>query len=685
MAVANCPACGGPIEFKIGSSVVLVCDHCNSIVARTDRGLEDLGKVAALVDTGSPLRRDLTGSIRGAGFRIVGRTQMKHPMGGVWDEWYAAFDNGGWAWVAEAQGKYYLTVKTQKTGLPPYNVLQIGGMLDGMKVVELATATVISGEGEIPFRVVPGDTYEYADLSGEGHRFGTIDYSEDPPLLFEGEETTLAGLGISIDLEPPRQTPRVAITNLNCSQCGGPLTLVAPDQAERVICPHCGAAHDVEEGNLRYLETLKRRGPQPLVPLGTKGKIKDQEYVVAGYMQRSVTFDQKYYWTEYLLFATRTKSFAWLVDDDGHWSYVLPLSAGDLQDSEPAGPSTTVTWNGTLFRIFQDAVATVESVIGEFYWKVSVGEQARGIDYIAPPMGVSKEISDTGGSHEVNYSLAEYITPDAIEAAFGVQGLPRPTKLGTLQPATAGGCALGGVWALLVVLLLVVTAVVGIVHSGGTALSQSYSLGQYAGANAGGTPASPSTTSSETTTTQTSTSSTQPSGNDWSGGTQPANDSGDSEASAVVFSKPFTLKDKRIIEIKASAPLTNNWIGIGGDLYNEQTGLLQPFELKFEHYEGVEDGESWSEGSTSDSVELPPVPAGTYALRIEAHWDGKQPPPDLNVEVDQTGIGATGGVYLVLAFIIITIPALLSLRGGKEGERWADSMYTPGGQLRDDD
>jgi DNA-directed RNA polymerase subunit M/transcription elongation factor TFIIS len=305
VAVANCPACGGSIEFKIGSSVVLVCEHCNSVVARTDRGLEDLGKVAALVETGSPLRRGLTGRIRGGGFRIVGRTQMRHAMGGVWDEWYAAFDSGQWAWLAEAQGKYYITVKTERHDMPPYDVLQVGGTFDSMSVVEMATASVISGEGEIPFRVEPGSTYPYADLSGANRRFGTIDYSEDPPLLFEGEETTLAELGISVALEPERQT-RVAVTKLSCSKCGGALTLVAPDQAERVICPNCGASHDVEAGNLRYLETLKRRGPQPLIPLGGHGKIEDKEYIVAGYMQRSVTFDQKYYWTEYLLFAPRT-------------------------------------------------------------------------------------------------------------------------------------------------------------------------------------------------------------------------------------------------------------------------------------------------------------------------------------------------------------------------------------------
>ena len=35
---ANCPSCAGPIEFKAGSTIVLVCPFCRSAVARTDRG-----------------------------------------------------------------------------------------------------------------------------------------------------------------------------------------------------------------------------------------------------------------------------------------------------------------------------------------------------------------------------------------------------------------------------------------------------------------------------------------------------------------------------------------------------------------------------------------------------------------------------------------------------------------------
>ena len=51
---ASCPACGAQVLFRTGSSVVVVCEFCNSVVARTDRGVEDVGKVADVVESGSP-------------------------------------------------------------------------------------------------------------------------------------------------------------------------------------------------------------------------------------------------------------------------------------------------------------------------------------------------------------------------------------------------------------------------------------------------------------------------------------------------------------------------------------------------------------------------------------------------------------------------------------------------------
>ena len=106
---ANCPSCAGPLEFTSGSTIVIVCPFCRSAIARTDRALEDLGKVAEIVESESPLKLGLKGEFKGAKFELTGRAQLRHELGGTWDEWYATFSNGWVGWLAEAQGRCYLT------------------------------------------------------------------------------------------------------------------------------------------------------------------------------------------------------------------------------------------------------------------------------------------------------------------------------------------------------------------------------------------------------------------------------------------------------------------------------------------------------------------------------------------------------------------------------------------------
>src|SRR3712207_4491443 len=197
---ASCPACGAEVLFKTGSSVVVVCEFCRSVVARTDRGIEDLGKVSDVVESGSPLEVGLRGVYLGVAFELTGRAQLQHAAGGFWDEWYAAFMDGRWGWLAEAQGRFYLTFQIQVPQpalLPPYEQLQLGQPVYAIPaqqppvVSEKGTARSLAAEGEIPSRLTPGETYAYADLSGQSGAFGTLDYGEHPPAVYVGREVSL--------------------------------------------------------------------------------------------------------------------------------------------------------------------------------------------------------------------------------------------------------------------------------------------------------------------------------------------------------------------------------------------------------------------------------------------------------------------------------------------------------------
>ena len=218
----SCPACGAPIAFKTGSSIVVVCEFCNSVVARGDRKLEDLGKVAALVETGSPLDVGLRGVYQGVAFELTGRAQLGHQAGGVWDEWYAAFQNGHWGWLAEAQGRFYLTFEQslpEQSLIPPFAALQLGGPVAALPtsvpltVAEMGVATQLGATGEIPYRLEPNQQYEYADLSGPNGIFATLDYSAEPPSVYVGREVTLSEIGLAT-ATPEREARRVAGTQL---------------------------------------------------------------------------------------------------------------------------------------------------------------------------------------------------------------------------------------------------------------------------------------------------------------------------------------------------------------------------------------------------------------------------------------------------------------------------------------
>lgn len=628
MTVAGCPSCGAPVEFAIGSSNAVVCSYCHSIVSRSDRGVEAHGKTAALIDTGSVLRIGLRGSYRGQQFRISGRTQMRHGAGGMWDEWYAAFDDGRWGWLAEAQGRFYITFRVAAEA-PAYERLEVATRipeLDDLTVAEFGTAAIVAAEGELPWVPEPGSTYQYADLTGDGRRFATIDYGEEPPIVFKGYEATLDQLGLE---EVVASRRRVGAVALNCTQCGGALELRAPE-AERIFCPYCGAGHDINAGNkLAFFQTLKKKRVTPAIPLGSKGTIDETEYVVAGFMERSVTFDQVYYWTEYLLY-NREQGYRWLVNSDDHWSFVTPLRPGEVDDHAGLAAAKVLHYEGRRYRLYQEATATVTYVLGEFYWKVEVGEEVDTSDYIAPPFGISKEVTRSG-PREVAYSHARYVKPDEVESIFGLERLPRPSGIGTMQPYT--GAKLYRPWAAFIVLLIVVAIAIAAMTPSRQLLDRTWHL-------AG----------------------------------EPAMEDG----GRVVFSDPFTISGKSNVMVEASANVDNSWAYVAGDLVNVDTNRYDAFEFPLEYYHGVDDGESWSEGSRDRRVFLARPEPGSYALRLAAEWQAGKEPPAVRVTVRE---GVFRWTHFFFALVAISLFPLISafLHLQFEAARWRDSDFSPFG------
>lgn len=661
----SCPACGATIAFKVGSSIVVVCEYCHSVVARGDRTLEDLGKVADLVETGSPLDVDLAGVYQGVPFQLTGRAQLAHEAGGVWDEWYAAFADGRWGWLAEAQGRFYMTFEQplpEQALIPPIESLELGAPLAAIPtsvplvVAEMGQATAAGAKGEIPYKLIPGEQYYYADLSGPGGEFATIDYGQDPPLVFVGRQVELSELGFPETVRAPeREARRVAAIQLSCPQCGGPLDLRAPDQALRVACPNCGSLLDVSQGRLRLMQALEPGKVKPIIPMGSAGEFAGVRLTVIGMLVRSVEFEGvRYYWEEYLMYNPQV-GFRWLVRSDDNWNYVESAPPGEVSHKKNigfGGKGDVVYFRGERFKIYQDAVAQVEYVVGECYWKVLAGELAHTADYVHPPLMLSVETSieqarenaeikagnrpkqkkgqrqvPTG---EINWSLGTFMKPADVEKAFGISGLPRPSKIAPNQLFPHKG--IYKYWLLLLAVAFVVG--IGIIATGSHREVFSTSYAFEAMKTADDTP--------------------------------------------TRFSEPFELKSRQNVVITGWSNVDNTWMEIQGDLINQATNEAQGFSLPIDYYHGVEDGESWSEGNQSPSVHVSALPEGTYVLGLEARWERWQQPASLNVKVEQ---GSPRVLHLILTIVVLSIiPGFVMIwHWSFEKRRWADSNYSPFG------
>src|SRR5207237_341794 len=88
---------------------------------------------------------------------------------------------------------------------------------------------------------------------------------------------------------PLSGTPKPQAKALNCPKCGAAITLRSFGQAETVVCGSCHAILDAKDPNLAILQQFEAATGEvkPLIPLGTRGKLRGTDYEVIGFQRRS--------------------------------------------------------------------------------------------------------------------------------------------------------------------------------------------------------------------------------------------------------------------------------------------------------------------------------------------------------------------------------------------------------------
>jgi LSD1 subclass zinc finger protein len=637
MKVGECPSCRAPVEFRPGAGQIKVCEFCQTVVFRGELNLESRGKVAELTDTESPLRLNLSGRYSGTPFTVSGRIQKSNSTG-LWDEWCLSFEDERTGWLAESEGEWKLLFPLSHVAPPrveSLHVLQPFSLRDKTFIVEeVGAAHTVSAQGQLPsFHA----EHTYVDATGPSGAFCTLDQADGVCEAYIGTFVSLADLGFDeSELSP---TPRrEALRHARCTECNGPLDLKAPDATQRVGCPFCGALLEVQHGALAFLELLKKPPVEPLIPLGAQGALHEPTKPQSGgpapapaptwtclaFLMRSCTVEgTKYPWQEYLLWNQR-RGFRWLMHQNGHWTWLSPVAAGEL-----AFVDGRVKCAGETFRAYQAVYATTEYVMGECYWQVRSGEVALATEFISPPNSINVDQTD----HEATVTYGTLVDAAVLEKAFSLRKKLPPRKgLASAQVnqhlvKSREAWTWAVIWGLVLVGLMFVFSVMG--------NTDVYFNGRFE--------------------------------------IPPQAASGSPEAQQ--FSEPFDIKASVPLEIIVSdRSLANSWVGVSVDLVNIQTNEVIAVYGEPSFYSGVDEGERWSEGSALVSQSTDVVEAGRYLVRVTPTFDAAHPEGfTVMVRADDT-VGFCGPLLILLCLLVL--PIYHSMRANEfETAKWNDSVF----------
>ena len=626
---ANCPACGAPVVFKSSASFHGVCEFCRSTLVRHGGSLENLGRMADLLEDASPIQLGTEGRYQGVHFATVGRIQLRYAAG-VWNEWHVLFDDMRGGWLSDANGEYTISFLTPPraalpafAGIMPNDAVSLAGR--DFIVSNREEAMCIAGEGELPFAFGAGYAAPLVDLrEADGKGFASIDYSETPPLVFVGESLPFASFGFA-NLRGEAATKAAGVVRaLNCPRCGSAIGI--HDKAvQSVACPSCLTVLEHDNASLKVLQKAAAATRiEPLIPLGSVGRFLNQDWTVIGFQERAVTVDGKDYpWQEFLLHHPQ-EGFRWLVESTGHWSWVSPVANPPRYQ---VGQAAAI-YKGEEFRRFSTGSAVTRFVIGEFNWKVEVGETWELIDFVAPPQMLSREARQA----EIAWSLGDYLPAEEVAAAFKLDhALPVPTGIAMNQPnprAEPHRRVCGQFWKF-AGLVLLAQALWIFLLGGRTVLDQRLFF---------------AVDNEEPVTTQT-----------------------------------FQLeRDVRNLVLRHDTDLDNNWLGLNMTLVEKGSGRAWLSQAELAYWHGYDDG-AWSEGDRSRELVFRDLPAGNYFFVIDPEFSAEKRigvTDRVRVTRDQA---AWSNFFFVLIFLAL-LPMFSRYRVASfEAERWKDADFLSSG------
>ncbi len=416
--------------------------------------------------------------------------------------------------------------------------------------------------------------------------------------------------------------PAGGIKTFSCPSCGGTVGIRAVGTAITAACQSCGSLIDVANAHYRILQEAAVKFRASLIPLGARAVLFAVEWEVIGYSVRSDDTGL-YDWREYLLF-NPYQGFRFLVEADGHWNFVKSLR----RTVEGDGSAHNLWFEDREYRLYTRGRSKVEYVMGEFYWRIRVGEKTLISEYVSPPYLLSMERSDA----DILWSKGTYVNADEIRRAFTLADVPSPAGIAPNQssPFAGKGKGLMTLSALFFAVLLAIQ-IIAVSHSANRTIYRR--------------------------TLQV-----------------PAGYKGQ-----LLIADPVDIPgNPGNVEIWARSPVINDWVELDISLVNDANQESDDIILPIEYYYGSDSDGAWSEGRQSNEAMLSAVPGGRYHLQVTpeagAFLTGR--PVDIEVRILRD-VPVWGNFWIALLLLAIYPFYVMICSWRFESRRWANSDYAP--------
>lgn len=388
---------------------------------------------------------------------------------------------------------------------------------------------------------------------------------------------------------------------LSCPNCGAPIVVRAVGNTVTVVCGNCGSSLDATDPDLTILKQSIAAGARSRIPLGTRGFLAGIEWEAIGFLERSGGGGS---WQETLLF-NPWEGYRFLVDDGETWRLGTPL------DRLPTEAGEIATLGGDRFTRIESYQAQVDFVVGEFYWRVAVGETVDVCDYEG--LGEAS-LSREANAAEVAWTRLEPQGDGVVESAFGIAPVApqRSAGLDDERAPTFNTIVAGIATFLLLAVLMLAPWGVTVLDTTVVVIP-------------------------------------------------------DGPAAAAKFG-PVALDRRRSgVAVRGSADLENAWVELDFALVNRATQERYEASATAEHYRGRDSDGEWTEGDRRPDVTFAALPRGSYDLVVEATahvWPARQSwerpaaasEPPIPVRVTVTRNATFWGVLWLALIVIWAIP-----------------------------